>query len=95
MTRALPPIPHPDHLRRPARALLRAWRAGDAEALARAHREVWFATYIFHDDPAATAMAVAGIAWGSSLSATARQSKVPIGPTNVSSKNTTKGTSRP
>jgi ankyrin repeat protein len=36
MTRALPPIPHPDHLRRQARDLLRAWRAGDAEALARA-----------------------------------------------------------
>lgn len=36
MTRALPPNPHPDHLRRQARDLLRAWRAGDAEALTRA-----------------------------------------------------------
>lgn len=34
--RALPPRPHLDHLRREARDLLRAWRAGDAAALARA-----------------------------------------------------------
>ena len=33
---ALPPRPHLDHLRRQARDLLRAWRAGDAAALARA-----------------------------------------------------------
>lgn len=39
MTRALPPLPHPDHLRRQARDLLRAWRRGDADALARA--ETW------------------------------------------------------
>lgn len=32
----LPPQPHLDHLRRQARDLLRAWRAGDAAALARA-----------------------------------------------------------
>ena len=36
MTRSLPPRPHPDHLRAQARDLLAAWRAGDAEALARA-----------------------------------------------------------
>lgn len=36
MTRALPPLPHPDHLRRQARDLLRAWRRGDVAALARA-----------------------------------------------------------
>ncbi|RVT48470.1 ankyrin repeat domain-containing protein [Rubrivivax albus] len=36
MSRALPPLPHPDHLRRQAKDLLRAWRAGDVAALARA-----------------------------------------------------------
>lgn len=35
-TRQLPSRPHLDHLRRQARELLRAWRAGDAAALARA-----------------------------------------------------------
>lgn len=33
---ALPDHPHPDHLRRQARELLRAWQQGDAAALARA-----------------------------------------------------------
>lgn len=36
MTRTLPPRPHPDHLRAQARDLLAAWRAADADALARA-----------------------------------------------------------
>ncbi len=36
LSRTLPPHPHPDHLRRQARELLRAWRAGDPTALARA-----------------------------------------------------------
>lgn len=34
--RALPAQPHPDHLRRQARELLRAWQRGDPAALARA-----------------------------------------------------------
>lgn len=34
--RGLPPLPHPDHLRRQARELLRAWRRGEPHGLARA-----------------------------------------------------------
>ncbi len=36
MRRTLPALPHPDHLRRQARELLRAWRAGEPGALQRA-----------------------------------------------------------
>lgn len=36
MPRALPPLPHPDHLRRQAKDLLRAWRAAEPDALLRA-----------------------------------------------------------